>query len=128
MALTIEAFRSTASSEQLVVLDRIVQLAQQERGSYRVYSALQGRIEETEREARARWGLQSEMVYAFMEFHADPLLPSRNKQAQIVDQTRAEMATLFRRAVTDLGMATLGYIQRHYEAIVGKPFPIPPAA
>jgi len=68
------------------------------------------------------------MVCAEMKLHADPLLPSRDKHAKIFIQTREEMSTLFRRAVIDLGMASLGYIQRHYENIVSEPIPTSLAA
>lgn len=123
MAIKIEEFIKTASDEQRYVLDRVIELSEKEDEACSNYSKIQRKVDETVSGIKTRWGLQIMMVQADLELLVDPMLPERNRYANQFEQVRAEMKELFQKAVCQLEMGHLGFIQRHYEKVVGEKMP-----
>lgn len=121
--MKIKEFLPNATPEQKELYQEICELGSLEQAAYEKYDALQREIDGIHSRAKSRWGLQTMMVNAELELLADPLLPARNAAEQENVQAREKMGILFQKAVTELGMAHLGIIQRYYEHYVGEPMP-----
>ena len=122
--MKLEDFRPIASEEQIRVLDNIMKLGTEEKKYLDLYNERQREIDRKLSGIRYEHGLRSDLIRADLELFVDPLLPNRDRYLSNLEKIQAEMKILFRRAIEDLDMGHLGFIQRNYENVVGEPLPI----
>ena len=114
-SVDVEKFVETATDEQKEVLFTIYDLSQKEKELDKKLEAI--------RRAPSRGGLYHSGVGVSVCEDLDDVAVISMGPLQEVKQIRGEMGTLMRRAVTELDMGKVGYIQRHYESYVGEPIP-----
>lgn len=121
--VTLDEFRKSASPEQISILNNIVSLVQNEEKAYDKYIARQSAIDDAVARIKYNHGLQSNLIDAELELIVDPMLPLRDSYLHKLEDTKKRIKEAFIKAVKS-GMGHLGFIQRNYEAAVGKPLPM----
>jgi len=121
---TIEEFRKTATPKQIEVIDRLAKLHKEGLAARTDFEEVQDEIKgwcsHIFQPSRCP---QSYLIDAELEIWVDPLLPIKHECADKYQQIRKEMIQLLKRAVGELNMGHLGYVQRNYEKITGEPVP-----
>jgi hypothetical protein len=120
---TIEEFKKTATPKQIKVIDRLATLHKEGLAARADFQEVQDKIDRRCSLIRQSCGLQSYLIDDELELFVDPLLPARADCADDYRQIHKEMTQLLKRAVGELNMGHLGYVQRNYEKITGEPVP-----
>ncbi|MFH1915740.1 MAG: hypothetical protein ABIJ21_00610 [Nanoarchaeota archaeon] len=129
MTITIKEFRPIATPEQLQCLDRIMELASEEKGLIASYHT---QVEEYNRSVdreRNRWGLEFRQIADLVvdqEYECERHQLGRNGKSveRRIRKIQQEMRGLFIAAVDTYGMGHLGFIQRYYDNLTKGSLPI----
>ena len=123
MPITIENFRKTASSEQLMVLDRIIMLGEIEHHWATEFNDAHAPFKRAADIERTYWGFQLTQIADLVI--DQEIAPSGNRAAapyqRKLDEVREKIAYLFQVATNELGMENLGFVQRNFHHYVGEP-------
>ena len=123
MPITIENFRKTASSEQLMVLEGIIVLGKREHHLATKVNDAHSPFKRAADIERTYWGFQLTQIADLVI--DQEIAPSGNRAAapyqRKLDEVREKIAYLFQVATNELGMENLGFVQRNFHHYVGEP-------